>query len=137
MNEMERALELLVRRRANHRCEYCHFPERFAELPFQIDHVIAEKHGGHTESDNLALACLACNSFKGPNIAGVDQVTGRITRLFHPRKDRFTHHFRWDGGMLVGMTAVARATIAVLKLNDDDAVSKRTALIAECVVFDR
>ena len=46
---MQRQLAELVRLRARFRCEYCHFPERFTGLNFQIDHVIAEKHGGPTE----------------------------------------------------------------------------------------
>ena len=32
--------------------------------------LIAEKHGGLTVPDNLALSCERCNSHKGPNIAG-------------------------------------------------------------------
>jgi hypothetical protein len=27
-------------------------------LPFQIDHIIAEKHHGPTVAENLALSCL-------------------------------------------------------------------------------
>ena len=41
-------------------------------MPFQIDHVIARKHGGGTSDDNLAFACFYCSSHKGPNIAGLD-----------------------------------------------------------------
>jgi 5-methylcytosine-specific restriction endonuclease McrA len=69
---MERELQETVRRRAQDRCEYCRFPESFSELPFQIDHVVARKHGGATETENLALACCFCNRFKGPNISGID-----------------------------------------------------------------
>jgi hypothetical protein len=28
-------------------------------MPFEIDHIIAEQHGGPTLSRNLALACFA------------------------------------------------------------------------------
>ena len=38
----DRALETEVVLRAQGRCEYCHFPEAASELPFHLDHVIAE-----------------------------------------------------------------------------------------------
>lgn len=46
-------------------------------LPFHIDHVIAEQHGGMSVAGNLALACYACNLPKGPNIAGIDRPRDR------------------------------------------------------------
>lgn len=46
MARPSRTLEVEVRRRAAGRCEYCLFPESASELPFHIDHIIAEKHGG-------------------------------------------------------------------------------------------
>ena len=130
---MDAALSALVRRRARGVCEYCLLPESVSAVPFEIDHIIAEKHGGLTKEDNLALACFYCNSYKGPNIAGIDPVSGRIVRLYHPRKDRWGRHFRWEGALLVGWTATARATIAVLAINDTDAVTVRAALIDEGV----
>lgn len=42
------ALEALIWERACRRCEYCRMPREFDDLPFQIDHIIAEKHGGPT-----------------------------------------------------------------------------------------
>ncbi len=61
---MKQALVDLIWSRANRRCEYCHFSEDLAWLPFQVDHIIAEKHGGPTTEDNLALSCFYCNSFE-------------------------------------------------------------------------
>ena len=55
----------LIRERAGHKCEYCRFPEGFAEVPFQIDHVLAKQHGGLGETSNLALVCCFCNRYKG------------------------------------------------------------------------
>jgi HNH endonuclease len=43
---MQRDLEQLVWGRANRCCEYCRIPADVSLLPFQIDHIIAEKHGG-------------------------------------------------------------------------------------------
>ena len=126
---MERHLVELARERALFRCEYCHFPEQFAGLNFQIDHIIAEKHRGPTQSENLALSCIYCNSYKGTNLSGVDPVTGRITRLFHPRRDNWAQHFEWQVATLQGRTAVGRVTIDVLRINDPAAVALRRLLI--------
>jgi hypothetical protein len=38
-------------------------------------------------------------------------------RLFNPRRDEWSHHFCWGGDELVGLTAIGRATVSVLKLN--------------------
>jgi hypothetical protein len=131
----DRATETFVRARAKGVCEYCHFPESFSDTPFQIDHIIAEKHGGLTEPANLAYACFYCNSYKGPNIAGIDSGTGEVVRLFNPRSDNWSYHFKWNGPLLIGLTPLARATIGTLKMNHSDAVLARAALIAEGV-FD-
>ncbi len=130
---MEQALVSLVWKRARATCEYCRLPQSLSPIPFEIDHVIAQKHGGATRAANLALACFYCNSFKGPNIAGIDPESGRIVRLYHPRNDGWRRHFRWEGPRLVGQTPVGRATLAVLELNHPDAVSVRQALIEEGV----
>lgn len=130
---MNKELEQFVWDRAQRVCEYCQFPAEFAETPFQIDHVIAQKHGGPTEEDNLALTCFYCNSYKGPNVAGVDPESGKVVRLFHPRQDRWKRHFAWDGAQLRARTSIGRATIAVLNINDPDQITKRGELIAEGV----
>ncbi len=100
-------------------------------IPFEVDHILAQKHGGPTHLENLALSCFYCNSHKGPNIAGVDSVSRRIVRLYHPRKDRWSRHFEWAGAVLRGKSAIGRATIAVLSINDPDAIAVREALIEE------
>ena len=84
-----------VRRRAAGRCEYCHLPQAATWLPFEIDHIIARKHGGRTIGSNLALSCWYCNSFKGSDIAGLDPQSRKLTRLFHPRRHKWAWHFRW------------------------------------------
>lgn len=126
----------VVRQRARGACEYCYFPETAAELPFQVDHIVALKHGGANSDDNLAYACFYCNSYKGPNIAGVDPVSGAVTRLFHPRRDRWAEHFEWNGPALLAKTAVGRVTIEVLRLNHPDAIAVREALLAEGALFE-
>ena len=83
---MNKAIEQEVRRHAAERCEYCHLPQSLTRLKFSIDHVQSKQHGGSNELENLALACGYCNRHKGPNVAGIDSDTGKITRLFHPRR---------------------------------------------------
>ena len=130
---MDRALEDLARRRAVDRCEYCQVPQSHDRLPFEIDHIIAESHGGETKASNLCLCCFACNRHKGPNIAGIDPETRRIVPLFHPRRHKWSRHFRWDGPVLVGLTPNGRATVRVLKINLDHRVGFRRELIGEGV----
>ena len=53
MARLSRTLELEVRRRAVGCCEYCLFPESASELPFHIDHIIAQKHRGQSGSESI------------------------------------------------------------------------------------
>ena len=69
------------------RCEYCRISEDLVFAAHQIDHIIAVKHRGETEIDNLALSCALCNKHKGSDIASIDPVTGEVVALYHPRRD--------------------------------------------------
>jgi hypothetical protein len=51
--------------------------------------------------------------------------------LFNPRRYKLGRHFRWDGPVLVGLTPVGRATIAVLEINLEHRVALRQGLIDE------
>jgi hypothetical protein len=126
---MDRALEELVWRRARFQCEYCHMPQGHEEFGHQIDHVIARKHGGPTAAGNLALACFPCNNHKGSDLAGVDPITRKLTKLFNPRRHKWERHFRWQGPYLVGKTAIGRTTIRVLEINDQARVDLRQVLL--------
>jgi hypothetical protein len=128
---VNRRLVRVVWQRAGEHCEYCLIPQFAFPLPFQIDHIIAEKHRGQTVETNLALACAHCNRFKGPNIAGVDPASGQLVRLFHPRNDAWVEHFRMEGPRIMGRTPVGRATIEVLRMNADDLLLIRVELLAE------
>jgi hypothetical protein len=120
-----------VWRRARATCEYCGMAQALNPLPYEIDHIISEQHGGRTELANLALACLSCNKRKGPNLAGFDPLSKRLVPLFNPRKQLWRRHFRWEGPILVGQTRVGRATIVVLGINRPDYVDFRQELIEE------
>jgi hypothetical protein len=130
---MDRHLRELVWQRARNRCENCQFPADVSLLPFQIDHVISEKHGGATVAENLALSCERCNSHKGASIAGY--LAGRHVRLFNPRKDRWSEHFEWKGPFLVGKTEIGIVTINVLAINLAYRVALRAALLEEGLIF--
>jgi len=130
---MSRALRKELRRLAAQRCDYCRMSEAFDPLPFQVDHIIAEQHGGATVLENLAWSRMHCNKRKGPNIAGIDADSGQLAALFHPRRQAGDRHFYWDGPVLRGRTRSARATIAVLGINDPDFVAFRAELMDEGV----
>jgi hypothetical protein len=128
---VNRELARSVRERAGGRCEYCLMPQFVFPLPFQIDHIVAEKHGGETVPSNLALACPHCNLYKGPNIAGYDRNSGQLVGLFHPRTDLWTEHFQFEGPRIVGRTPVGRVTVQVLAMNAEDLLLFRVELLEE------
>lgn len=128
---MRSELVRLVRARAGNRCEYCLLPQAALPLPFQIDHVVAEQHGGPTTEANLALACPFCNRHKGPNLAGIDGATGEMVRLFHPRMDEWSEHSEEAAGVVCGRTAVGRVTVQVLRMNTPDLVALRRQVAEE------
>jgi hypothetical protein len=105
--------------------------QEYDSLPFEIDHVIARKHGGPTTAKNLALSCFHCNSHKGSDIAGLDPRTRKLTPLFNPRRHKWSRHFRWRGADLVGRTPVGHVTVALLNVNDPERVELREQLIEE------
>jgi hypothetical protein len=128
---MDDATRERVRTRAGRRCEYCRLHEDDDPLfTFHVEHIIACQHGGTDALSNLALACHQDNLHKGPNLTGIDSRTRKITRLFHPRRHKWSRHFRWEGPRMVGRTAIGRTTVEVLGMNLRHRVSLREALIA-------
>jgi 5-methylcytosine-specific restriction endonuclease McrA len=126
---MDDGTRLLVRNRADYRCEYCltrQIDEPFAT--YQLEHIVSKKHGGTDVESNLALACPYCNSFKGPNLSGLDPLTGQLTRLFHPRQDQWEEHFEKFGSIIAGKTDVGRTTVRVLCMNNPIRVEFRDTL---------
>ncbi len=99
--------------------------------PFEIDHIIAEKHKGPTVAANLCLSCFYCNSFKGSDISSRDVVKRKLTPLFNPRRHKWARHFRWKGAYLVGRTAIGRVTVELLRINDRFRVAFREGLMDE------
>ena len=118
-----------VSERANRRCEYCfvHQDDRF--YSHEIDHIIAEKHGGQTQSDNLSLACSECNRYKGSDLCSLDTDTNTIVALFHPRREHWSDHFRAVEGVIEGLTPTGRVTARLLQFNQLDAIDRRRSLM--------
>lgn len=119
------ALRKSVYERADGCCEYCSISETVSFVAHQIDHVIAEKHGGRTVEENLALSCAICNKYKGSDIASVDEKSGAIVPLFNPRKDVWSEHFKVENGIFTGLTPNARATIRLLQINNPARIEER------------
>jgi putative transposase len=69
----------LVRERAHHCCEYCRMPQRYDELPFEIDHILAEQHGGKTVASNLArrVPCFRGSLGKSAKLAFAPRKHGK------------------------------------------------------------
>ena len=130
MTHIPTALLRLVRQRAGNCCEYCLLHEDDAFFPYEVDHIIAEKHGGQTTADNLCLSCLECNRHKGSDIASLDPETARVVALFHPRRGPWDRHFRLDGPRIEPLTAEGRVTVRPLRLNDPARLLERERLLA-------
>lgn len=122
------ALRRAVAQRAQRRCEYCGMPDTEAVAPHEPDHIIASQHGGKTTAANLAYACFDCNRIKGSNISSLDPDTGLLTPLYNPRTQQWAEHFRWNGAIIEPLTAIGRATVFFLRLNDPVLVEIRANL---------
>jgi hypothetical protein len=82
---MEAKLKALVQRCAGFRCESCKFPERFAGLRFQKDHIIAKKSPIETREGQII----------GTNLR-VSRGTGFNPRLHEPNVIRIVAN-AWPG----------------------------------------
>jgi hypothetical protein len=117
---------------ARFRCGYCLTAEAIVGTPMEIEHLIPESLGGATQETNLWLACSLCNDHKSNRIAATDPESGEIVRLFDPRRQVWTEHFRWNehGEEIVGLTATGRATVAALRFNRPSLVQARQLWVA-------
>ena len=122
-------LRRLVADRAAHICEYCLIHEDDTFFGCEVEHIISEKHGGSTSEENLAYACVFCNRFKGSNIASFSR-GGQLCRLFNPRIDRWSDHFRLEQLTIVPLTEIGEATERILNLNHPDRLLEREVLRA-------
>ncbi len=127
-SDISAEIRYIVASRANHVCEYCLIAEQDAYFKFQVEHIISRKHGGLSEVDNLALACVFCNRYKGSDIASVIPGRNELVRFYNPRSDRWRNHFRFNGLIIEPLSEIAEATIRILQMNHDDHILERQIL---------
>jgi hypothetical protein len=125
------ALRRDVIKRAGNRCEYCLLPAEAAFYPHEVDHVIAEKHGGTTIINNLAFACWRCNRHKGSDLTSFDPQTQQLSPLFNPRTQIWSEHFAYEGERITGLTPEGRTTISLLQLNSDARLTERRSGVGQ------
>jgi hypothetical protein len=116
-----------VSKQAGYQCGYCRTHQSIAGYRLTIDHIIPEARGGKNLEENLWLACVACNQYKGARVRGRDPKTERRVRLFNPRLQEWRAHFRWseDGIEIIGLTPCGRATVTALQLNRAEIMAAR------------
>src|SRR3989304_7401236 len=119
------ALRREVIERAGGCCEYCLSDTEDRAIDFAVDHVIAEKHGGPTQSENLCLSCYWCNSYKGSDLSSVDwEADSAIIPLYNPRQQVWDEHFQLDGVRIIPQTAAGRVTVYLLQLNAPERIEE-------------
>ena len=121
------ALRKQIRSEAGNRCGYCLSLQKYVLGKLEIDHIIPQAKGGTDDLDNLWLACRLCNGYKGVQTTALDPKTAKTTQLFNPRKQKWSQHFQWNsnGTQIEGKTAIGRATVNALQLNNFIAVTVR------------
>jgi hypothetical protein len=86
----------------------------------EIEHLLPTSLGGTDERSNLWLSCHKCNKLRSNRTSAADPLMQGMVALFNPRQDTWTDHFLWERGglFIVGRTAIGRATVEALRLND-------------------
>jgi hypothetical protein len=97
---------------------------------FEMEHIIAEKHDGITNAENLALSCPYCNRFKGTDLGSIDPETQQLTPFFNPRLQQWSDHFRLEGGTIIPLTPEGPVTAKILQFNLPERILEREQLMA-------
>ncbi|HEY2909799.1 MAG TPA: HNH endonuclease signature motif containing protein [Gemmataceae bacterium] len=121
-------LRRLVVARAEGICEYCLIAEDDTFYGCEADHILSEKHGGATDADNLAMACVFCNQAKGSDIGSIDWESNAFVRFFNPRTDAWAEHFALINSRIEGISPVGIVTARILGYNAVDRVLERRTL---------
>ncbi len=121
-------LRRAVAERAYHVCEYCLIHEDDTFWGCQVDHVISRKHGGRSESENLAWACACCNGSKGSDLGTLTGIPPQLTRLFHPRADHWGDCFHLDKVRIEPLNPVGAGTERLLRFNEPRRIRERASL---------
>jgi hypothetical protein len=109
------------------RCCYCLTSEANSGIPMTHDHILPRSKEGETTFENVCLACRTCNEFKSDLTEAVDPLSGETISLFNPRTQQWSEHFEWspDSTRIEGLTAIGRATIVALRMNNPVIVAAR------------
>ena len=118
-----------VAKRADYQCEYCRMHESHSFLPFQIDHIVSQKHGGGNEFTNLAYACPHCNQHKGSDLTTFLDSYEDIEVLYNPRFHEWEEHFSINVGEIRPQTRIGKATVKLLRLNEPERLVVRKILM--------
>lgn len=114
--------------RANLLCEYCLIAQADTFYGCEVDHIISLKHGGSSELENLAYACVLCNRAKGSDVGSIS-ASGEFTRFFNPRADRWAEHFRLEQATVTPLTEIGEVTARILAFNDSARLHEREEMI--------
>jgi HNH endonuclease len=118
------SLRQQVIRRAFGYCEYCVSQVQFSPDPFSVEHTMPRAKGGSNDWHNLALSCQGCNGHKHTATEAIDPINGAMVPLYNPRM----HQWDEDFTIVVGRTAIGRATVERLCLNREGVVNLRRML---------
>ena len=113
-------------------CRYCRLRQFGQGAVFHVNHIIPRRHDGATVAGNLALQCPYCSFRKADKLTALDPQSQESVPLFHPLGQNWQEHFTMrDDGEIVGRTAVGRATVEALGMNDP---LPRTARLLQLVL---
>lgn len=127
-SDVSESLRRHIADRAYHVCEYCLIHESDTFWGCQVDHIISRKHGGGTEVGNLAWACASCNNSKGSALGTLAGPRSELTRLFHPRLDRWAVCFQLQGCCIEPVSMVGEATVKLMQINESNRLYERRVL---------
>lgn len=117
-----------LREECRFRCGYCLTPELYTAQQLVPDHLLPLSLGGKTVLENLWLACRHCNEHKNNLTHSVDPISKATVALFNPRTQSWPLHFVWSdaGTEIQGITAIGRATVQALDMNNQGVVIARS-----------
>ena len=106
--------------------EYCQTQGDIV-VEMEVEHIQPTSKGGKGESGNLCLSCGSCNGFKSNFTHAADPQTQEIVPLYNPRLPFWDDHFIWseDGLVVIGLTAIGRATVQRLNMNNAEVIVSR------------
>ena len=120
MAKISKEFDREIRGQANYRCGYCLNPQELMPYKLEIEHIYPRALGGESIEENLWLACRECNAHKAAKTKAIDRLTGKLVKLFNPRKQDWQEHFEFSREFteIVGKTACGRATVECLQINN-------------------